>query len=111
MDSEEYYQTKPEQVDITFKQDLSNPNFVKYDLNAVPVVQKQEYQLSNILDTELFKALKGEYFDIGRGGEIRFIAKTRNLNGKNDNDVVISKYDLFGNDALNIGYPFFYFRW
>ena len=61
----------------------------------------------NILDTELFKALKGEYFDIGRGGEIRFIAKTRNLNGKNDNDVVISKYDLFGNDALNIGYPFF----
>lgn len=107
LDSEEYYQTKPEQVDITFKQNLSNPNFVKYDLNAAPVVQKQEYQLSNILDTELFKALKGEYFDIGRGGEIRFIAKTRNLNGKNDNDVVISKYDLFGNDALNIGYPFF----
>ena len=105
LDTPEYYKTRPNKVDINFKQDLSNAETrTSYSFDVLPVLDKKEYVLSDILNDDLFKALKGEFFDIGRGGEIRFIAKTRE---KNSNHIILSKYDLFGKDTLNTGYPFF----
>ena len=105
LDTPEYYKTRPNKVDINFKQDLSNVETrTSYSFDVLPVLDKKEYVLSDILNDDLFKALKGEFFDIGRGGEIRFIAKTRE---KNSNHIILSKYDLFGKDTLNTGYPFF----
>ena len=105
LDTPEYYKTRPNKVDINFKQDLSNAETrTSYSFDVLPVLDKKEYVLSDILNDDLFKALKGEFFDIGRGGELRFIAKTRE---KNSNHIILSKYDLFGKDTLNTGYPFF----
>lgn len=68
------------------------------DLSHVKTLEKRSYNLSHILDRDKFLKMWGKYFDIARGGELCFISRV--------GDNVLSKYNLFGEDLLGVGYPF-----
>ena len=105
LDTPDFYQKKYERADLDELKNINNakiiynPDLAEFD--HIPTQDREEYFLSPILNEDLFTALKGTYFDVGRGGELRFLATSRN------NDEIISKYNIYGEDVLNIGYPYF----
>lgn len=102
-DTPEYYSKKSDVVNIEFKDTYKGKEH-NYSFQKMPVKEKPTYHLSNLINEEIFTQLQGDYLDIGSGGQIAFIAKTRDIHS---NHVIISKYNMFGEDSLGIGYPFF----
>ncbi len=95
LDTVDYYSKQPDRID--FKKVLNIPEEEAANY-PVPLQEKKVYHLSELLTPELFKRYQGKLFDIGRGGDIRFIATS--------DDNVISKYNMFGEDMLQMGYPY-----
>lgn len=96
MDTPEYYRPQRDFVDFNNMTHVYNPNME--DFSYVPKKEKRKYFLTEMITPDFFEKHKGKYFDIGKGGELVFLAK--------HNDVVISKYNVFGEEKLQIGYPF-----
>lgn len=101
-DPPEYYKMQHRRVDFrelirrsTEEEVLSPTQRGKVE---VPLSEQSQYPLSGLLDQELFRQYKGEYWDIGKGGELNFLSVV--------NGMPISKYTLFGEDTLQNGYPF-----
>lgn len=99
LDTPEYYKTPADKVDLdelkTIK-GIYNEQASSYDI--IPQKELKGYQLSDVITEELFTELKSKFFDIGKGGVLNMISKI--------NDTVISKYNIYGKDVLQTGYPF-----
>lgn len=63
----------------------------------MPFLEKNLLLVNNELTDELFKKLRGVYFEIGKGGELRIVAKV--------NNIVMSKYNSYGEDLFKSGFP------
>ena len=72
-------------------------NNEKVTLNDMPFLEKNLLLVNNELTDDLFKKLRGVYFEIGKGGELRIIAKV--------NNIVMSKYNSYGEDLFKSGFP------
>ena len=72
-------------------------NNEKVTLNDMPFLEKNLLLVNNELTDELFKKLRGVYFEIGKGGELRVISKI--------NNIVMSKYNSYGEDLFKAGFP------
>lgn len=99
LDNYEYYIKPSDKVDLEELRKIKNvynENASGYD--TIPLKDIKSYQVNDVIDEELFTELKGKYFDIGRGGKLNMICKI--------GEHVVSKYNVFGKDALQTGYPF-----
>lgn len=102
-DSPDFFVSKPNEIDLYRLREIENKAFnpntkdVKAIYNEIPVIEKEKYQISDVLDENLFLSLHDKYFEIGRGGTLRIISKIDNI--------TISTFDIYGNDTKGIGYP------
>lgn len=115
LDAAEFFINKPPKLDYkkmnhelekSKLEELNNPFSNKnnsdrpdgINLDIIHLEKEKGYKLHPMITEEFFHQYENKLVAIGRGSEIRFVARSEEGN-------VYSKYDIFGNDGLGIGYP------